>query len=62
MEFQRPTALTTDSNGMVILERNPLDLPVFFIHNEIEKWPHNLGSTVYLLLNKIVEISDSITS
>ena len=38
MEFQRPTALTTDSNGMVILERNPLDLPVFFIHNEIENY------------------------
>lgn len=32
------------------------------LHNETEKWPHDLGSTVYLLINKIVEISDSITS
>ena len=30
------------------------------LHNKEEKWPHNLGSTVYLLINKIVEIADSV--
>ena len=32
------------------------------LHNKEEEWPHNLGSTVYLLLEKIVEIADSIAS
>lgn len=32
------------------------------LHNKTEQWPHNLGSTVYLLLNKIVEIADSVAS
>lgn len=30
------------------------------LHNKDERWPHNLGSTVYMLINEIVEISDSI--
>ena len=32
------------------------------LHNgETQPWPSNLGSTVYLLLEKVVEIADSIT-
>ncbi len=31
------------------------------LHNKSEEWPHNLGSTVYLLLNKIIDIADSTT-
>lgn len=29
------------------------------LHNKNEKWPHNLGSTVYILINKIIKIADN---
>lgn len=41
MEFQHLTDFTTDSEGMVLLERDILDLPIIFIYNEVEKY--NLG-------------------
>ena len=35
MEFQHLTDFTTDSEGMVLLERDILDLPIIFIYNEV---------------------------
>lgn len=29
------------------------------LHNNSEEWPHNLGSTMFLLVDKIIEIADS---